>query len=225
MHLRRLHHLPLPPRPLQRNHQRPKCCPHRRHRRRNHHWPLQRLHHSPRPPTLKPTLPRQHLQTKILWPHPNPPPTELSQACHDRNIKLVLQSTELLGCSVGCDDDATRLHAINKVNNIPFHTLTHPLLPKQMATHLLRSCPSGSMNYLARTHATPHPRSHRPLRLHTPQPLRPTQPTPPTTICPSSRRSTPRPRPPPEQLPRPHTPSIQHLTHSHNTLRLQHVHP
>ena len=97
-------------------------------------------------------------KTKILWPHESEPPAGLIEGCTKRGLQLVLRSAKTLGGMLGCNDQAAIDHNLKQVNSHQplLDALTHPKMPPQVATGLLRVCASNKFNYLARLHPPRH---------------------------------------------------------------------
>ena len=100
--------------------------------------------------------PNIHISThksKILWPHPSPPPPELVEQCRSRNLELALESAENIGVLFGSNHDATIEYNNKKVRSYQklYDALTDPQMPPQVATGILRDCASAKLTYRART--------------------------------------------------------------------------
>ena len=96
-------------------------------------------------------------KTKILWPHSNPIPEDLSEAAQRLGVPIVREGSKLLGSFLslprnrGLNSLAAQFlnTVVDKHRNL-FELIKHPLIKKQIALNLLRVCIQPRMVFHAR---------------------------------------------------------------------------
>ena len=85
-------------------------------------------------------------KTYVLWPRPSLPPRPLVEACKRLGVGLKLRHAKILGGVIGI------LGSIVDSYRPLLDAITHPQMPKQIATKILTVCANTRINYQLRIH-------------------------------------------------------------------------